>query len=102
MRVNAWDTEWTYRDVVEVVEGAGADLDCVMLPKVESAEQVVALDMLLGQIERSAGFEYGRLGIEVQIESARGLRDIDAIAQASPRVPTLTPGPRPISWHRCR
>jgi citrate lyase subunit beta / citryl-CoA lyase len=93
VRVNSWDTQWTYRDVVEVVEGAGSNLDCVMLPKVESAEQVAALDLLLGQIERSSGLEYGRLGIEVQIESARGLRDIDAIAQASPRVQTLILGP---------
>lgn len=93
VRVNGWDTEWTYRDVVEVVEGAGANLDCVMLPKVESAEQVAALDLLLGQIERSVGLQYGRIGIEVQIESARGLRHIDAIAQASPRVQTLILGP---------
>src|ERR1043165_8815559 len=37
VRVNDLTTEWTYRDVVEVVEGAGANLDCVMLPKVQSA-----------------------------------------------------------------
>ena len=35
-----------------MVEGAGANLDCLMLPKVQSAEQVVALDLLLTQIER--------------------------------------------------
>lgn len=93
VRVNSWDTEWTYRDVVDVVEGAGANLDCIMLPKVESADQVAALDLLLGQIERSSGLEYGRLGIEAQIESANGLRNIDAIAQASPRLQTLILGP---------
>ena len=48
VRVNDWTTHWTYRDVVEVVEGAGANLDCLMLPKVQSAEQVVALDLLAG------------------------------------------------------
>src|SRR5262245_21512731 len=37
VRVNDWTTEWTYRDVIEVVEGAGANLDCVMLPKVQTA-----------------------------------------------------------------
>src|SRR5512142_991775 len=55
VRVNDWTTHWTYRDVVEVVEGAGANLDCIMLPKVQSAEQVVALDLLLTQIETTMG-----------------------------------------------
>jgi citrate lyase subunit beta/citryl-CoA lyase len=93
VRVNDWTTPWTYRDVVEVVEGAGADLDCVMLPKVQSPEQVVALDLLLTQIERSAGFEVGRIGIEAQIENARGLLAVDAIARASPRIETIIFGP---------
>ena len=36
VRVNDFTTEWTYRDVIEVVEGAGANLDCIMLPKVQT------------------------------------------------------------------
>ena len=36
VRVNDWTTEWTYRDVTEVVEGAGANLDAIMLPKVQT------------------------------------------------------------------
>ncbi|MGH3476072.1 MAG: HpcH/HpaI aldolase/citrate lyase family protein [Nocardioidaceae bacterium] len=93
VRVNDWTTEWTYRDVIEVVEGAGANLDCVMLPKVQTAEQVVALDTLLTQIEKTMGYEVGRLGIEVQIENAIGLINVDAIAAASPRVETIIFGP---------
>jgi citrate lyase subunit beta / citryl-CoA lyase len=93
VRVNDWTTQWTYLDVVEVVEGAGANLDCIMLPKVQSAEQVIALDLLLAQIEKSHGFEVGRIGIEAQIENARGLIEVDAIAQASPRVETIIFGP---------
>src|SRR3982751_1894265 len=93
VRVNDWTTPWTYRDVVEVVEGAGGDLDCLMLPKVQSADQVVALDLLLTQIERAVGLEVGRIGIEAQIENARGLLAIDAIAKASPRVETRIFGP---------
>ena len=50
VRVNDWTTQWTYRDVIEVVEGAGPNLDCIMLPKVQTAEQVVGLDLLLTQI----------------------------------------------------
>jgi citrate lyase subunit beta / citryl-CoA lyase len=93
VRVNDWTTEWTWRDVVEVVEGAGPNLDCIMLPKVQSAAQLVALDLLLSQVERSAGLEVGRIGIEAQIENAAGLVAVDAIATASPRLETIVFGP---------
>jgi citrate lyase subunit beta/citryl-CoA lyase len=93
VRVNDWTTQWTYADVVEVVEGAGPNLDCIMLPKVQTADQVVALDLLITQIEKSNGFELGRIGIEAQIENAMGLINVDAIAAASPRVETIIFGP---------
>ena len=93
VRVNDLTTRWTYRDVITVVEGAGANLDCVMLPKVQSAAQVQWLDMLLTQIEQTMGFEVGRIGIEAQIENARGLVEVDAIAAASPRVEAIIFGP---------
>src|SRR5690348_15014683 len=72
VRVNDWTTHWTYRDVVTVVEGAGQNLDCIMLPKVQDAGQVTALDLLLSQIEKTMGFEVGRIGIEAQIEERQG------------------------------
>ncbi len=93
VRVNDWTTQWTYRDVIEVVEGAGANLDCIMLPKVQTPEQVVALDTLLTQIEQTMGYEVGRIGIEAQIENALGLINVDAIATASHRVETIIFGP---------
>ena len=93
VRVNDWTTQWTYRDVIEVVEGAGSNLDCLMLPKVQTAAQVVALDSLLTQIEKTVGLEVGRIGIEAQIENALGLINIEEIAQASARVETLIFGP---------
>jgi citrate lyase subunit beta / citryl-CoA lyase len=93
VRVNDWTTQWTYADVVEVVEGAGANLDAIMLPKVQTADQVVALDLLLTQIEKSCGYDVGRIGIEAQIENALGLVNVDAIAAASPRVETVIFGP---------
>jgi citrate lyase subunit beta / citryl-CoA lyase len=93
VRVNDWTTSWTYRDVIEVVEGAGANLDCVMLPKVQTADQVVALDLLITQIEKTIGLEVGRIGIEAQIENSIGLINVDAIASASPRVETIIFGP---------
>src|SRR5439155_2087955 len=83
VRVNDLTTHWTYRDVIEVVEGAGANLDAIMLPKVQTAEQIVALDLLLTQIEKTLGYEVGRIGIEAQIENALGLTNVNAIATAS-------------------
>src|SRR5580700_9933780 len=64
-----------------------------MLPKVQDAGQVVALDLLLTQVEKAMGFEPGRIGIEAQIENARGLVNVDAIAVASPRLETVVFGP---------
>jgi citrate lyase subunit beta/citryl-CoA lyase len=93
VRVNDLTTPWTYRDVIEVVEGAGAHLDCVMLPKVQSAAHVEWLDLTLTQLEKTLGLPIGRIGIEAQIENARGLVNVDAIAAASPRLETIIFGP---------
>jgi citrate lyase subunit beta/citryl-CoA lyase len=93
VRVNDWTTPWTYLDVVAVVEGAGADLDALILPKVTGAEHVVALDLLLSQVERSVGLPVGGIGIEAQIEDARGLLEVAAVAGASPRLQALVFGP---------
>jgi citrate lyase subunit beta/citryl-CoA lyase len=93
VRVNDLTTAWTYRDVVEVVEGAGPNLDCVMLPKVQAADQIAWLDLTLTQIEKTLGLPVGGIGIEAQIENARGLVNVDAIAGASPRVETIIFGP---------
>ncbi len=92
VRVNAWDTEWTYRDVIHVVENASERLDEIMLPKVETAAQVQALDMLLTQIETANG-QTRRVGIEAQIETARGLINVDEICAASDRLETIIFGP---------
>lgn len=93
VRVNDLSTQWTYRDVIGVVEGAGEHLDCLMLPKVQDSTEVVWLDTLLTQIEKAMGFEVGRIGIEAQIENARGLVNVDTIAGSSRRLETLVFGP---------
>ena len=93
VRVNDLTTQWTIADVVEVVEGAGANLDAIMLPKVQEAAHVQWLDLTLTQLERSLGLPLGGIGIEAQIENARGLVNVDAIAAASPRVETIIFGP---------
>lgn len=93
VRVNDWTTPWTHGDVIEVVSGAGHIIDALVLPKVTSAEQVVALDLLLTQVERINGLPVGRIRLEAQIEDAQGLSNVAAIAAASPRLVSLVFGP---------
>ena len=93
VRVNAWDTRWTYGDVIEVVGRAGPRLDEVMLPKVQSAAEVVAMDLILTQVEVNTGLPPGHIGIEAQIETARGLINVESICAASPRLETVILGP---------
>jgi citrate lyase subunit beta/citryl-CoA lyase len=93
VRLNDLTSQWTYTDVIEVVEAAGANLDAIMLPKVQDAAHIQWLDLTLTQIEKSVGLPVGRIGIEAQIENARGLVNVDAIAAASSRVETIIFGP---------
>mgnify|MGYP005854189105 CR=1 FL=1 len=91
-RINALDTPWAYRDIVEVVEGAGDRLDCLILPKVHRPEDVSFADTLLTQIEEYKGFQR-RIGIEAQIETAQGIVHIHQIASSSERLEALIYGP---------
>ena len=93
VRVNAWDTKWTYGDIIEVVGKAGERLDEVMLPKVQSAAEVVALDLLLSQVEQTCGLPPRHIGIEAQIETTRGLIAVDEICAASDRLEAIIFGP---------
>lgn len=93
VRVNDADTQWAHEDVLEVVRGAGRNLDCIMLPKVEKVAHIQWLDVLLSQIEREQGLPEGGIGIEAQIEGPAGLSEIEAIATATPRTETLIFGP---------
>lgn len=88
VRINGLDTHWMYRDVVDVVEQAGARLDLLMIPKIGTSADVYALDMLVTQIERAKGLKK-RIGFELIIETALGMSNVEAIAAASPRIESL-------------
>jgi len=77
-----------YRDVVDVMEQAGDKLDLIMIPKVGTAADVYALDMLVTQIEDAKGYKK-RVGFEHIIETAPGMQNITAIAAASKRNESL-------------
>jgi citrate lyase subunit beta / citryl-CoA lyase len=93
VRVNDASTGWAYRDVVDLVEKAGASLDVIVLPKVTGPRDVGWLDLLLGQLEQAVGLPDGTIGIEAQIEDAAGLAAVDEIAAASSRLEALVFGP---------
>ena len=88
MRINGLDTHYMYRDVVDVLEQAGERLDLIMIPKVGTAADVYALDMLVTQIETAKGRKK-RIGFEMIIETALGMQNVDAIAAASRRNESL-------------
>jgi citrate lyase subunit beta/citryl-CoA lyase len=88
IRINGLDTHYMYRDVVEVVEQAGHRLDTILIPKVGTASDVYLIDALVTQIETAMGIEH-RIGLEVLIETALGMANVEAIAQASPRLEAM-------------
>jgi citrate lyase subunit beta / citryl-CoA lyase len=96
VRINSIDTQWAADDLQTVVGSAGAFLDCVMVPKVQHANEVMFVDHMLRMIETNTGLEK-RIGIEAQIETATGLKNIHEIAHASDRTETLIFGPADMS-----
>ena len=88
VRINGLDTHYCYRDVVDVVEQAGRHLDLIMIPKVGTASDVYAIDMMVTQIEDAMGLEK-RIGFEHIIETALGMQNLAEIAQASTRNESL-------------
>ena len=88
IRINGLDTHYMYRDVVEVVEQAGERLDLIMIPKVGTAADVYAIDMMVTQIEDAKGYKK-RIGFEHIIETALGMQNVHEIASASKRNESL-------------
>jgi len=88
VRINGLDTDFCYRDVIALVEKGGERLDAVMIPKVGTAADVYAIDMLVTQASSFSGRKK-RIGLEVIIETVLGLTNIDAIAGSSNRLESL-------------
>jgi len=88
VRINGIDTHYMYRDVVDVVEQAGARLDTILIPKVGVPADVYLVDALLTQIEQAKSIPH-RIGIDVLIETALGMANVEAIAQSSRRLEAM-------------
>jgi citrate lyase subunit beta/citryl-CoA lyase len=92
VRINGPDTMWCHDDLIEVVTGAGAAIDVVIVPKVKSRRDVWFVDTLLSQLEVKLGLVPGRIGLEVLIEETEALARVDDIAACSPRLEALILG----------
>ena len=96
VRINSIDTQWAADDIKTIVEEGGRYLDCLMIPKVQYAHEVMFVDHMLRMIETNTGLEK-RIGLEAQIETATGLQNVYEIAHASDRLETLIFGPADMS-----
>ncbi len=85
VRINGLDTHYMYRDVVDIIEQAGKNLDTILIPKVGTAQDVYAVDMLVTQVEDAMGLKK-RIGLECLIETALGGANVMSIATASKRL----------------
>jgi citrate lyase subunit beta/citryl-CoA lyase len=92
VRVNGVDTPWGVEDVIEVVSGAGAALDVIIVPKVKSPRDVWFVDTLIGHYEARLGLPEGGIGLELLIEESEALSSVEQIAGCCPRIEALILG----------
>lgn len=94
VRLNGWRTGWLLDDLDAIVVGG---LDGVMLSKTEDPEDVAALDLVLGELERSRGLPVGNVEICPYAETASSMYKLYEICMASPRIKRAggTSGPVP-------
>ena len=93
VRINDLNSSLAKDDLIEVMTAVGKNLDCIMLPKVRSVEEIEWLDKKLTKLEKSIGKQVGATGIEVQIEDALGLINVEKISACSDRIETIILGP---------
>ena len=98
-RINCLNSPWVLEDIIEIVGQVGHKLDVIMLPKVEGAWDIHYLDQLLSQLE--ARHEIGRpILIHAILETAQGVKNVDEIAAASPRMHGMSLGPADLAASR--
>ena len=98
-RINALNSPWALDDILEIVPAAGAKLDVIMLPKVEGPWDIHYLDQLLAQLEAKHALPKPIL-IHAILETAEGVKNVEAIAAASPRMHGMSLGPADLAASR--
>jgi malyl-CoA/(S)-citramalyl-CoA lyase len=98
-RINALDSPWVLDDLTTLVPAIGTQLDVVMVPKVQGAEDIAYVDRLLAQLEAKAGLDRPIL-VHAILETARGVANVEEICGASPRMQGLSLGPADLAADR--
>jgi malyl-CoA/(S)-citramalyl-CoA lyase len=98
-RINALNSPWGLDDILEIVPAAGTKLDVIMLPKVEGPWDIHYLDQLLAQLEAKHTLRKPIL-IHAILETAEGVKNVEAIAGASPRMHGMSLGPADLAASR--
>ena len=98
-RVNALDSPWVLDDLTTLVQAIGHQLDVIMLPKVQGAEDIHFIDRLLAQLEARAGLDRPIL-VHAILETARGVANVEEICGSSPRMQGLSLGPADLAADR--
>lgn len=98
-RVNPLNSPWFLDDINALVEGLGDKLDVIMLPKVEGAWDIHYLDQLLAQLEARHGLTKP-LSIHAILETAQGVKNVEDICNASPRMHGISLGPADLAASR--
>lgn len=91
VRVNDHETEWAVYDMISLLEGAGENLDVIILPKVKRPEDLLFFEKILLSLEKKLRLKKP-IGLEVLIEEAEGLANVEAIARCSTRLEALILG----------
>ena len=88
VRINGLDTHYMYRDVVDIMEQAGAKLDTILVPKVGVPADIYTVECIVSQIEVAKGLK-NRVGTEALIETPLGMANVEAIAAAPSRLESM-------------
>jgi malyl-CoA/(S)-citramalyl-CoA lyase len=98
-RINALNSPWMLDDVTQIIREIGNKLDVIMVPKVEGAWDIHYLDQLLAQLEAKYHVENPIL-IHAILETAEGVKNVEEIASASPRMHGMSLGPADLAASR--
>src|SRR4051812_7227868 len=98
-RINALGSPWALDDILQIVGAVGNKLDVIMLPKVEGAWDIHYLDQLLAQLEARHGVSKPIL-VHAILETAEGVKNVEDIAQASPRMHGMSLRPADLAASR--
>lgn len=98
-RINCLNSPWMMDDVAELVAAVGNKLDVIMVPKVEGQWDIHFMDQLLARLEARHGIHRPIL-LHAILETAQGVKNVEAICDASPRMQGISLGPADLAASR--